>query len=101
MHLYFKLFCLTVFGDCLVLITQHGVQNGCHIIICLTVCFSDSIMCLLKQIIFHNSLVEKSNKDIYVTRNDNSEVQNILFHKKVKGQMSGNFSIIVQFITLE
>ena len=29
-------------------------------------------MMLLKQVIFNNSLVEKSHTDIYVTQNDNS-----------------------------
>ena len=71
MKLSFKIFYLTVYGHCLVLLTQDGVQNGCQIIICLTVDFSHSIMWLLEQVIFDNSLVEKSHKDIYVTQNAN------------------------------
>ena len=34
--------------------------------------FSHSIMWLLKRVMFDNSLVEKSHKDIYATQNDNS-----------------------------
>ena len=70
MKLYFKISCLTVYGHCLLSITQDGVQNGCQSTICLTVCFSHSIMWLLKHIIFYNSLVEKSHKDIYVTQKE-------------------------------
>ena len=31
MKLSFKIFCLTVYGHCLVLFYQDGVQNGCQI----------------------------------------------------------------------
>ena len=72
MKLSFIVFCLTVCGHLLVLLTQDGVQNGFQIIICLTVCFSYSIMWLLKQVMFDNSPVGKSHKDTYVTQNDNS-----------------------------
>ena len=83
----------------MVLLTQDGVQNGCQITICLTVCFSHSIMWLLKQVIFDNSLVGKSHKDIYVTQNDNSEGSKHTIPEI--GQMSANFRISVQFITLK
>ena len=66
MKLSFQIFCLTVYGHCLVLLTQGGVQNGCQIIIC------RSIMWLLKQLIFDKSCGKKSHTDIYVTQNDNS-----------------------------
>ena len=60
MKLSFKLFYLTVYSHCMVLLTQDGVQNGCQIIICLKVCFSHSIIWLLKQVMFDNSLVKKA-----------------------------------------
>ena len=52
-------------------------------------------------IFFYNSLVEKSHKDTYVTQTTIQEVQNIPFQKYFKGQMSANFRINVQYITLE
>ena len=63
------MFCLAVYGHCLVLLIQDVVQNDCKIIICLTVCFSHSIMWLLKQVIFTAILWEKSHKVIYVNQN--------------------------------
>ena len=69
MKLSFKILCLTVYGHCLVLIMQDDVQNGCQIIICLTVCFSHSTVWLLKQVIFITVLWKKV---IYATQNDNS-----------------------------
>ena len=97
MILSFKTFCLTVYGHCLVLLIQEGVVNGCQIIICLTVCFSHSIMRLLKQVIFDNSRVEKSHKDIYDTQKDNSGGSKHTIPEI--GKMSANFRINVQFIT--
>ena len=72
MKLSFKIFCLTVYDHCLVLLTKDGVQNGCQSIICLAECFSHSILWLLKQLSFDTSIVEKSHKDMYVNQNDNS-----------------------------
>ena len=53
-----------------ILLTQDGVQNGCPIIICLTLCFSRSIKWLLKQVIFHNSLIGEGHKNMYDTQGD-------------------------------
>ena len=72
MKLSFNFICLTVYGHCVVLLIQDGVQNDCQIKICLTVCFSNSIMWLLKQVHFYNNIVEKKHKDIYATQNENS-----------------------------
>ena len=49
---------------------------------------------------FHNNLVEKSHKDVYDIQNDNSGSSKQPLQKMVKGQMSANFRICVQFITL-
>ena len=52
------------------LLTQDGVQNGCQIIICLTLCFSRSVKWLLKQVIVHNNLMGKGLKNMYDTQSD-------------------------------
>ena len=81
MKLSFKIFSLTVYGHCVVLLTQDGVQNGCQIIICLTVCFSHSIMWLLKQVIFITVLWKKAIKIFMLLKTTIQEVQNIPFQK--------------------
>ena len=51
-----------------ILLTQDGIQNGCQIILCLTLCFSRSIKWLLKQMIFHNNLLSKGHKNIMIPK---------------------------------
>ena len=58
-------------------------------------------MWLLKQVNVDNSLVDKSIKDIYGTQNDNSGGSKYAIPEIGQRSNECNFSINVQFITLE